>query len=318
MSDILYVDNTILSCVAKCDTKALVRHVWERTTEGESAALMAGRAVHKVLETWAKHGSHDECLQALNDYIMWGEEKLSEKHRLHPLNVLNIMNLWLEQHPVELFPLEILPNMVEINFKVPLDKSGKIVYTGVMDLVCRDRRTNGLFNLDWKTTASMSNLSARNFEMRSQMPGYAWALQQMTGEPVIGTYIGLIELSKMPEIVYNKNGTARKCRTHAVPIDKCWAEHMNSKLLAVGITQPQIEQWKRDACRLAIKYNVLYQAWKDAKQPILDHVSMNGTFNGSCDWCQFKDWCAMGRKQEHLEMMTVLEPWKPWEVEDGN
>lgn len=334
MSDeILYVDNTILSSVARCDTQALVRHVWGMTAGNDAPWLHAGQAVHNVLEEWVHRKSFDICMSRLEDYQIWADENVPEKNRLSSKNVVDVMGLWLRRNNIETFPLEILP-APEKNFVWPLDDDGTIMYTGIMDAIAKDRRIGQLFNMDHKTARSIKSDTVRSFEMRSQMCGYAWVLQEMTGQPVLGTYINMIELSKLPEIRYKKDGDAYKCKTHGIGIDKCWGDHLNAQLFLVGITPDKLELWRENAIRIAEKYRTIRAKFTktfveyrgdggaDADGALqgnvgersrwLEGVGVQGLFNGACDWCGFKDWCNADRPREWVETMFEYSPWEPW------
>ena len=72
----------------------------------------------------------------------------------------------------------------------------------------------------------------------------------------------------------------------------------------------QIEKWKQDALVLAKKAELMARAFGDLT--VLPYAWRNGAFNGSCMFCEYKDWCLHGFEPGLAEEYCVRERWEPW------
>jgi len=110
-----------------------------------------------------------------------------------------------EQYPFEQF--EVVKGrdgspMIELPFAIPLgeiESEGKViklVWTGRIDLVYISSNGGGLYIMDHKTTSIMGPSWEASFTIASQIYGYAWAVEQLCGQPVSGVVINGLGIRK--------------------------------------------------------------------------------------------------------------------------
>lgn len=293
----IVVDNSILATVAKCDTRAAVRHVLGLTTPDEHAELNAGKAVHTALAAWAFGVTEPSPLTLLEqEYREWADANVAADHRLAFGNVRNIVADWLETHPVAKFPVRV--RHVEVPIQVMLTPD--VTFVGVLDALGEDdegrswvveHKTTGRITADWKS----------QWRLDSQVTGYVWAASAWLGKPVTGAYINGIQLSKLPT-------SAKKCPKHGVAYYECAPRHAEHEIVPVGRTPAVVDAWRATAMHLAERYRTLKQVVTNVDD--VRQVAMQGAFNNSCRWCPFQDFCETGRRQAS---MLVSSPWSPVE-----
>ena len=303
MAEPLYVDNSQLKAVARCSTEAMVRYVLHWTTAEERAALLAGTAFHKAMEAHFQGETSEVALKAFTDnYSEWGEANVATTDRLHPTNLVRILNHWLETHAVRSLPFQVAHDLVEIGFSFPLTDEGDIVFCGRIDAIATYE--GGHYIVEHKSTGRISADWLDAFHLDSQLSGYIWAAGQHLGEPVVGAFLNAVEFSKLP-------GSAGKCKTHGVPYSECGHLHANAQIAVVTRTEAQLVEWRKTATTLARRF-----AEMKAKWPTLAHlhkVRTQGTFNGSCRWCSFKELCKLGRSVEYIHANLIHDPWSPFD-----
>ena len=109
----LCIDNSTLKAVARCSTEAMVRYVLHWTTADDRAALRAGTAFHKAMEVHFQGQPAEASLKAFtDDYAEWGEANVATTDRLHPTNLVRILNHWLETHAVRSLPFQVAHDFV--------------------------------------------------------------------------------------------------------------------------------------------------------------------------------------------------------------
>ena len=81
--DTLVLDNTILSSVATCHTKAAMEHVLGLKTAEEAKELRSGSAVHEALAWWLCKQPVDKALGRFDtSYKDWAKEHVPGDDRL--------------------------------------------------------------------------------------------------------------------------------------------------------------------------------------------------------------------------------------------
>lgn len=163
--------------------------------------------------------------------------------------------------------------------------------------------TDGYIVTHNSTSAIDAPWFLERFRMDSQITGYLWAVRQLTTEPVVGMYINAVQISKLPDIVRNKNGSFRKCREHEVGIDECHHKHQKSQLIFIDRNEEAMKAWRWDALDLARKFVALRDEYSDLDD--LEKVPQQGKFNGACGFCDFKEFCFIGRPVDRLLPMTA-------------
>ena len=308
----IYVDNTILSAIAKCTTRGILRYGLGMTTAEEFATLQCGSSWHKAMELYLRGETYTDVLRNFEDtYAEWSNSNVPLGHRLEYSNVLTIMDQWLYDHPLANAPYVVPgPDFVECGFAYPLDETGEIMYVGRYDAAVVDKQSGDWYVLDHKTTGWINQEKVNKYQLDSQMSGYIWALQQQVPEPVGGAYINMIELKKLP------SDAKRKCKVHGVVYAECGPLHAESQIFIVERTPQQIEQWKRTAIALATRYKYnLRITQENGGLDFVPELPIQGAFNGSCEWCEFKQLCTMGKPVELMHSNLIYQPWEPYRLE---
>lgn len=305
MSNPLFVDNTILVSVARCSTLDVTRHGLGLVATEERATLRSGTAIHEALAVWFRGGTHDEAMAALDaSYREFAEEHVQTTDRLAWDNVRRIIDFWLVTHPLSALPFTIDPAMVEIGFAFPLTDEGDIVFCGRLDALAA--YNGGLYTVENKSTWNVSRDWLSTFANDSQLSGYTWAAMQHAAQPVVGTMLNAIEISKIPD-------SDRRCDKHATPYYECGHLHNAEKHQIVIPTRSpiQIEEWRKTAIHLARKHADLIRRFQELKD--IQKVRTQGTFNGHCRFCAFNGWCVTGRTMEYALNNFIFEPWSPYD-----
>lgn len=319
MTQPLHIDNSTLSALSKCDTMALLRYGFGWTSEGESAALQCGTAIHTALEVYFKTASVKQAQAAFQTaYEAWSDANIPaapERHQMYLLryayeNVADILATWLKRHPLNAEPYKVYPDLVEIGFSFPL--ADGVLFYGRYDAIVEERNTGMFYVLDHKTTGQITADWAHTFKTSTQITGYTWAAQQLIGKPVAGAIINGIQISKLPDVRFKSNGEAYRCKEHGIGVDECRLTHTKESLAITQRDTQQIEAWKSGAIRLARRWQKLL-----AKYPTAESVStaqQQGMFSGACRYCDFRNYCEVNRPADKLAQMLVHNPWAPYEV----
>lgn len=316
MSDPIYVDNTLLSSVATCTTKAVIRHIYGYTSKEESAALFAGTVAHEALALFFKGGTAKASrIHFKKRYKAWAEENVDEsdkyQKRLSYRNVAKILRYWMDAHPMGSATFTVDPGAVEVGLQFPLTKNGDVIFYGRLDAgPVEMKQGRDLYILDHKTTGRIQNVE--KYRMDSGPTGYVWGTQQHTSRPIMGAIINAIEFSQLPGL----DDPTRKCvkpEHGKVPYEECQHLHVNTALVVTQRTPEQIKAWKRSALHLAGRFQVMKELYESPDE--LAKAPMEGTFTGACTYCEFKDFCRVGRPTNMLDSMLRHEPWKPYETQ---
>jgi hypothetical protein len=309
----VYVDNSLLVAVARCDTESVTRHFHGYTSIEEAATLRSGSAAHEGIAAWFK-GSSARIAQAYitSHYKEWADENVPSDDRLSYDNVAKIMRRWFAKNPVSRLPFVIHKELIEVGYAVPLDENGDIVFTGRIDAIVGDPDSDAFYPMDNKTTGRIAGRFKAKFRNDSQLSGYIWAVREHLEESGIiksakvpGAYINAIEFGRLPS-------STRRCSRHAAPFTKCAALHANWEFIGpIGRTDWQIKQWKRNALALAKKYIALCDRYPELKDIV--KLNQQGSFTGSCPYCAFHDFCVAGRSVRLIPSMLHYEPWAPHE-----
>lgn len=321
-----FVDNTALSAVASCSTKALLRHGFGYTTVSEAPKLLAGRAGHAAGEHWLKGGTVDEALAIFwEQYGKWAEETLPRENAKGYINPLGwqstseILRYWLEENRPETLPLIIKPEMVEVGFQLPLTnetvrspKDGKLhpkfISYGRLDAFGARRTDRSLWGQDFKFTTRVDDGYMDQFCIDSQISNYTWATRRTLGTNVRGLYIIAIQL------FFSLPQSNRKCTTHQVSYEDCRSLHVVSRIESFTRTEEQLEEWWKTAVHLARRYRDLCERFPRLED--IHRVRQQGMFHKECRWCHFKDWCESGRPT-WAQGVLVHDPWQPFDPAEG-
>lgn len=300
MSDVTIVDNSTLTAVAACDTQASLRYVLGLTMQEDQAPLQAGTLAHAVL---AGHlsGNIAFAATAIDEYRQWSKDAVPERDRLTAANVEAVLARWIETHPISGLPFTVKPELVEVGFAVPLVDD--IVFVGRMDALVQDAQ-GAWWVLEHKTTGRLDETWRRRYRSSAQITGYVWAAQQYLQAPVVGCFVNGIEFGRLPT-------DTKKCRTHGTPYAECGPQHARFDMLVEQRAPHQLTAWRDDAIRLARQFQALKAAVPTAEA--VPNMPMQGQFTGACTWCQFRDFCGVGRPPAMTSTIMRYDPWSPYE-----
>jgi len=183
-----------------------------------------------------------------------------------------------------------------------------IKHVGKLDLLGQPTGASGSYcPVDHKTTYKIDAKFVRQFDISSQLSGYLWAAGKLCDTPghQLVAFINAIELSQLPT-------SDRRCSKHGVQYNECSLEHMNCQVIGpIERTASQIERWESDAITFGIRFHKLWSHARRFGADAMPDVPMEGTFNNSCGWCEFREWCLFSRSTLQTERFTH-SPWEPW------
>jgi hypothetical protein len=335
----VYVDNSTLVTVARCDTEAALRSVLGLTLQEDKWAADLGTAVHDVLAEYMRGKSPEFC--KLKFELLWrpvseaaGLEKTTDDapySHLSYSNMSKILGNWLDINPLATQPFSVPPGLVEVGFELPLidecvcghveadhphggcryrggcgcaEYRPAFVFWGRADALVLAQHDNALYVLDHKTRYRIDEKWINGFRLSSQLSGYAWAAGKTLGQPVAGVYINAIPTERPP------SATNRRCPEHGTMYAECGVNHRKGRLLIFERTDAQIAQWHSDAVALARRYRALHAQVSSLSD--LHTVPMTGTFHGACSACSFSKFCQGNRPIHHASSMLVHSPWRPY------
>ena len=300
----VYLDNSSLEVVAKCDTATMLGVHHELGSTHQSAPLVAGTAIHEALALHLAGHSKDQVMDEFTHlYYERGMQEL-ERDRMYFGNVHQILDHWVDTHPLSDWPFIPEISGIEKPLSAPLyEENGiQVIFVGLLDAPVRDKRTGQLDILDHKTTGLVSPDWKAEFHLKSQVDGYLWlAKQTWPAENVSKVYINALELSKIPD-------SNRKCAAHGVTFKECGIFHPRHELFWVKRSEEQVTSWLASATHLARHYVRLAEYFSDISWA--DTLLQQGRFNGSCRFCQFKLFCEQSRPVHLIPSLYVNKPWR--------
>lgn len=310
--DTLYIDNSTLTTVHNCSTRAVLRYYHGYTNLEEAATLKSGSAGHKAIEVYWKGGTVDDAMDAFDaQYKDWAADNVIPGDRLSYENVYGVVRGWCEQHPVKRMPFKIDPKLVEVGIAQELSADPHIVLTGKLDAIVLDS-DKLYYPLDHKFSGRVDGWWANQFKLNSQFTGYQWAAAEQLGLKVGGVYLNAIHLGLVPS-------SDRVCTTHSkgktkVTFAECGSQHLRHTLIGPSTRTPhQIEAWKREAKILALRFWDLCYDYPELSD--LHKLRMEGMFGyETCKGCEFQNWCLSDRPIKNIKNMLRHEPWVPFEL----
>ncbi len=299
----LVVDNSTLSAVATCTTKALMEFQFHYRSPDAKIEAECGKGGHKALAKWFAGYSKQDSIEAfLQHYRAISEEFVATDSGWDWSNAKEIIEYWMDTHSVESFPFEVLTDQIESGTTVPL--ADGVEFYALVDMAVVDKATRGQYPLDHKFRGQISPWWLVQFRMCSQFTGYVWALGVANKVTVPGIYLNAIQTKRLPS-------AAKRCGVHGVKYTECRLQHTKFHL---GVTQrtPEVTyEWHKMAIQLANYWGVWKQAVTDIGQ--IQAAPMEGVFNNGCTFCQFKNFCQAGRPSNLAEGMYEKAVWRPWD-----
>ena len=307
MEDKFIFNNSRLQAVATCSTQTIMRYGWHLASTEEAIARDCGSAVHCCLKVYFQEWDSEKALARLIEVYRAGDG-LPADDKYHPSNIRLILKTWMEHFTRDNLPIEIINP--EENIVMPLNASN-YYFSGKIDAVGVDKRTGALYVIDHKTTGQSvtSEWWLRQWKLTSQLSGYCWLFGQKSGKLPYGGYINGIQIKRVPL-------SDRKCYKHGVKYHECYREHVLEGCRWEPFERPEfeIERWYRDALTLGSELlSIIHYA--ESGYDILKRIPQQGKFNGGCTFCDYNEWCRMGRPVHMIENLFKKEPFIPWEGE---
>ncbi len=296
-------DNQRLRDLCKCQAAYVVRHVHGLVGKAEKIAADIGNVFHAALIPHFQGATKRKVSAAFeeeyNKVIPPGQQP--EEDRFERNNCLKIMERYCDVRPLDKFPFEAVE--FETVKGIPIDESGELIFWVKRDLLGKLKASGQLVPVDHKTTGRITDWWSHKFKLSSQMTGYTWFTQQESGQASTLCLVNAIEVAKLPS-------SSNRCPKHGVKYIECSSEHCNFKMLQYVRSPEQIAKWRADAITLARQAEMLEQVYADIS--MIPFALKTGCFSEDCQFCEFKDPCALGFTPEALAEFTVYERWEPW------
>lgn len=312
-NNILYVDNSTLSALVSCSTRAMLRYGYNVVPANYvNVPMQAGIAMHAAMEAYYCHDAQatqdasDAAIAAFlnGPYPAFARDNVEAGDRYDTENLIDVLNSWFEQKPLNALPYIIKPDLIEIPFDAPIsDSDSSIRFVGRIDAIVeakthldalRPEAKPMRFVLDNKTTGQRQLAWNRQWRMSSQLSGYIYAAQDLFREyySINAAYINKIDTGVVP----NSN---RKCARHGVPYAECGWLHPPHEVIGPEFrSPPQIDNWRRNFYALASKWRLMLHAQRS--QPDIQKLPQEGQFGyNQCNHCEYADFCLSGRPSHY-------------------
>jgi len=305
-------DNSRIAAVSKCHTDATLQFVLGMQARDKPPPMIGGNHAHQALMVYIESGGDGASALALFDALhkpfsdslnLKEDDKFAQwSHE----NMRDVLHYYFLSHPLDAFPFEWIMGSCEKSVTAML--TPEIEIWAKVDALGREM---GIVPVDHKCRGSgITHWYLSQFARGSQPSTYIWAVGEQTGEPVSSMYLNIIDMKKLPDLRYKKDGNPYRCNTHACAVTECRHLHSQHQLKIVTRTPQAIKEWKREAIACSNELSMLEEEFNDPER--IQEVRVQGTTNGSCNFCQFKEFCNMGRQPALIESMLVHSPWEPW------
>lgn len=204
------IDSTLLSTFRSCPQKFFRTYMEHWKPSAESVHLVAGKAfaegIEKTRRAFYEDGKSAEDalaigLQAL--IVAYGDFECPPESPKSVHRMAGALEYYFSQYDLETDAAKprLAANgkrMIEFSFAEPLPinhpvTGQPILYTGRADMIADF--CGGVYNTDEKTTSSLGQTWAKQWDLRSQFTGYTWAGRQ-AGIPVKGTLVRGVSILK--------------------------------------------------------------------------------------------------------------------------
>lgn len=179
------VDSSMTKDYADCPSKFYLRHVLglRRISRDPSddSKFDWGTVWHRVMEEWWATHDYNKALEAMEPWPVSIQPE-TDRHKRSKARMEKIFTEYVEKYAVrDINDFEILRG--EQFFDVFNEELG-IRWCGRTDQLLRRKRNGAVVVLDHKTTSAMGKLYFEQYEHSFQLPGYAWAANQIFTESV--------------------------------------------------------------------------------------------------------------------------------------
>jgi hypothetical protein len=188
------IDSSMISTFRSCPQSFLLRYVENWAATGNSVHLHAGGAYASALElsrrAYYEQGKSLEEAEAIGMYELitkYGQFEAPEGSAKTLARMMGALEFYYSEYPFDedsAQPIH-LPSQkrgIEFTFAIPLpilhpDTGNPILYCGRTDMLVDF--AGGCYVLDDKTTTSLGAQWSKQWTLRSQFTGYAWACKQV-------------------------------------------------------------------------------------------------------------------------------------------
>jgi len=301
--DKINVDNSALTPVAECTTKAALLGLNYGGRSASRDAMDAGSVMHDGLQKHFEGGTRDESFIAFDKAYekYFPEEKPAEEDRLSKGNLSDIFGVYIDRNNLDTQPFDVI--RAEEIVGCPLDNNGTIIIWGKRDLLIKDKSTGLILPLDHKTTGAVNFRWQNGWQLNSQLAGYTFITGKETGEMCTGAYVNAIEMRQLPT-------STRRCATHGMKYNECRLEHVVFKRLYYDYTQEMIDGWRMSAIMLANRFKRIKKNFPSLD--MIQYAPMEGMFNRSCAFCGFNKYCRAGRHPHTADQFMTQYEFAPW------
>ena len=295
----------MLSTSVDCNTAAVLRTLgYTASAEGSNPRLQAGSAAHLLLEAWLQGKPPDECLAIFKAaYKTFSDTYVPISgygSQLRWENLDKILHVYLSLNGLNAVDFDVVETERQLSIEVYSEPGLVVHFSDKMDGKGRLKSDGSYASIEHKTGEYIDDDWFSSYDMDGQISGHVFA-GNSTGEPVSGVMVNAIQFNKLPAIVYNKNGRAKKCVSHHVPVDECQLDHVKWARRLFLRTAEDIEQWKKELIRGSLEY---YRALVDCKMSLdgIQYVPMQGLLHRKCRTCEFKNFCRSQRLNKNYLM----------------
>jgi len=264
----LFIDNSgWMESITTCPRSLEYKQLYKRIPSTESAALNFGSAIHLALEHRYRHylaqpvgdQFYNEIADLFNSFFE-SHPPMQEDYR--NMNwAIEVVKRYMQRYSTESFSLLVDKDnkpIVELAFALPLfthqawmvnslTKEQRILYekndgipvfyTGKIDLPVEI--DNQIFICDHKTTSILGPSFFDQMKRTSQMRGYCWAFEQLTGQKTQGYMVNAIRVKAPPEYVTNP---LAKSRGKTMTVEGWWQESLQRE--RYQLNPGELDEWK--------------------------------------------------------------------------
>jgi hypothetical protein len=203
------IDSSMLAAYRACPQSFRLAYTDHWKLKGESVHLHAGGAFAKAMEAGRRayyvhemiqQDSEAEAMRAL--ILAYGDFEAPEGSAKTLDRMMGALEFYYETYPLDTDPARVVllgnTHAVEFSFSTPISilhpvTQEPIIFAGKADAVVE--YGGGLYVMDEKTTTQLGSTWARQWDLRGQFSGYAWALHQL-GERPAGSIVRGISILK--------------------------------------------------------------------------------------------------------------------------
>lgn len=291
---------------AVCSTRFALRHVLYRRPKRAGIPLVRGGLLHEAMAAWVEGGDVETIVTDFTNAYRPQFEAAVEAGTVgaddvwHWQPTATILRHRLDSWNESPLPYVGLPGMVEVAV-VKKDLLPGVDYVALLDWVVR-ASTGAIWLLDWKTKKSLTPWFAEQERTSAQYIGQV-ACATDTGMEVSGALSVGMEFGKL-------NSSEKKCKAHGMAYKECALQHVTApRVVPIQPTDRDVVGWEVTARRLTKK--LLRVKERVTSLGDVSELPQEGRFHQACSFCDFKEYCDLGRPAGWVKRMTVEDKWDP-------